>query len=116
MKELGKTIALAIISELLDPNKATRKYLHIIDPQLTKKQRSKKQQQKPQSIYSWEHCPQGMKDARMLGKAATNDIVESTLGGMTRQLQDYSTIHFSGAAAVNDTCRNNHFDTYHKLD
>ena len=37
--------------------------------------------------------PQKMKDT-MLGKAATNDIAESTLGGTTRQIEEYTTIHF----------------------
>jgi len=99
-KDLAKIAAGAIIAELLDKKKATHMYLSITDPP---------------SQYSWRHSTKEMKEG-MLGKAATNDISESTLGGMTRQLENYTTIHFSGAAAVNDTCQNKHFDTYHHFD
>ena len=120
LKDLAKTAALAIIAELLHKNKATRKYLWSddIDRQLKPPSKGKKKtKKKPEtpSPYAWKHCTQQMKDA-MLGKAATNDVAESTLGSTTRQIEDYPTIHFSGAAAVSDTRRNNHFNTYHESD
>ena len=100
LKELAKVAAAAIIAELVNKKKATHHYLSAT---------------MPPSPYAWRHCSDKMKEA-MLGKTATNDIAESTLGGTTKQLENFTTIHFSGAAAVNDSRRNKHFDTYHKFD
>jgi hypothetical protein len=42
----------------------------------------------------------------MLGKRATNDEAESSLGGATAQVQEYGRINISSAAAISDMNRN----------
>ena len=46
----------------------------------------------------------------LIGYHATNDIVESALGGCTRHVQDYGRINLASAAACSDADRNNVFN------
>ena len=78
----------AILDELLDEKKATYKYLSISGTE-----------------YSYEHCPDDVKE-KMLGMMASNDIVESSFAGLTAQIQCYDRIGMYNAAAVSDTSRN----------
>ena len=95
---LAKIAADAIITELEDKKKATHKYLSRFG-----------------SNFSWEHCPGEQKKA-LLGKSATNDEAESTLGSATAHVQQFKTIHLSGAAAVGAASRNCIFDSFDLLD
>jgi len=95
---LAKTAADTIIAELEDETKATYKYLYLSD-----------------SPYSWEHCPDEQKNA-LLGKSATNDEAESTLGGATKNIQQFNGVHLSSAGAVSAASRNGVFDALHQMD
>ena len=44
----------------------------------------------------------------MMGKMATNDLAESSFGGVTNQLQKYSRVNITSAAAVSDMQKNNY--------
>ena len=88
VRELGKTAAEAILTELHDEKKATHKYLSCSN-----------------SEYCWKNCSEERKKA-LLGNTATNDEAESTLGGTTHQIQKYGRINLASAAAVNDVRRN----------
>ena len=94
--ELAKTAADAILVELHDKKKPTNKYLSSSG-----------------SEYSWEHCNEARKLA-LLGTTATNDVVESTLGGCTAQIQRYGRIALSSAAANSDMNRNGFFPSADK--
>ena len=78
----------AILDELLDEKKATYKYLSISGTE-----------------FSYEHCPDSVKE-KMLGKMASNDLAESSFAGLTAQIQCYGRIGMCNAAAVSDTSRN----------
>ena len=92
--ELVKKLALiateAFLVELRDTRKATYKYLSSSG-----------------SKFSYEHCPEETKKD-MLGKMATNDLAESSFGGVTNQLQKYSRVNITSAAAVSDMQKNNY--------
>ncbi len=83
-----RTAADTICTELQDEKKATYKYLSI-----------------SRSEYSWNHCGEEKKKA-LLGNTATNDKAESTLGGMTANIQRFGRIALSSAGAVSDMKRN----------
>jgi hypothetical protein len=85
---LAKTAARAIYDELRDESKATFKYLSVSG-----------------SEYSWNGCGEARKKA-LLGKKATNDEAESTLGGTTSNIQRYGRINISSAGAISDAKRN----------
>ena len=90
-KMLEKVAAIgiqAILDELLDEKKATYKYLSISGTE-----------------FSYEHCPDAVKE-KMLGKMASNDLAESSFAGLTAQIQCYGRIGMCNAAAVSDTSRN----------
>ena len=74
--------------ELRNTNKASYKYLSSSG-----------------SLFSYNHCPESIKQD-MLGKIATNDPAESSFAGVTSQIQKYSRISISGAAAISDMQRN----------
>jgi hypothetical protein len=57
------------------------------------------------SEYSYDHCPEEVKEA-MLGLMATNDLAESSFAGVTAQVQVYGRIGMCNAAAVSDVARN----------
>ena len=78
----------SLIDELLDEKKATYKYLSISG-----------------STFSHDDCPDDVKRA-MLGQWASNDLAESSLSGVTAQVQCYDRIVMSNAAAVSDVARN----------
>ncbi len=88
MVELAKTVANTILNELHDKNKATFKYLSSSG-----------------SEYSRKHCTEDRKRSH-IGKMATNDEAESTLGGTTAQIQKFGKIALSDAAAVSSMKRN----------
>ena len=58
------------------------------------------------SPFSYDHCPQAVKDA-MLGMMAVNDLAESSFARVTAQVQCYGRIGMHAAAAVSDMSRNN---------
>ena len=91
VKEIARIAVEAFLEELRDPAKATFKYLSSSG-----------------SEFSFEHCPEAIK-RDMLGKMATNDCAESSFGGVTNQLQQYSRLSIPAAAAVSDMRRNNFF-------
>ena len=45
----------------------------------------------------------------MIGKMATNDYAESSFAGVTSQIQNFSRINITSAAAVSDMQRNKFF-------
>ena len=74
----------AILQELQDPRKATYKYLRSSNTE-----------------YSFHHCSEEKRRA-FLGKKATNNEYESTLGGTTSQIQRYSRVGIANAAAISE--------------
>lgn len=78
----------AMLCELEDETKATYKYLSVSG-----------------SPYSFEHCPEEVKEA-MMGMMAVNDLAESSFAGVTAQVQCYGRIGMHAAAAVSDMSRN----------
>lgn len=88
MIELASIAATAVLKELHDESKATHKYLS----------KNKKE-------HSWDYCPDSVKTA-LLGKKATNDEAESSLGGTTQQIQKYGRINVYAASAIADMRRN----------
>ncbi len=81
--ELG-SIAVMVITELLDQKKAAYKYLSISELEFSYN-------------YSMEDHEQSL-----MGIRATNDEAESVLGGETANIQRYGCISLSGAGAVGD--------------
>jgi hypothetical protein len=75
----------AMLCELEDETKATYKYLSVSG-----------------SPYSFEHCPEEVKEAMM----AVNDLAESSFAGVTAQVQCYERIDMHADAAVSDMSRN----------
>ena len=57
------------------------------------------------SPYSFEHCPEEVKEA-MMGMMAVNDLAESSFAGVTAQVQCYGRIGMHAAAAASDMSRN----------
>ena len=94
--ELAKVAADAIVRELEDEKKASRKYLSIDG-----------------SSHSWAGCSTEAKE-KLLGREATNDRSESALGGATYQIQQYGRIGIPNAAAVSDMKRNGYFKRFCK--
>jgi hypothetical protein len=86
--ELGSIAASTIIRELLDQNKATYKYLLL-----------------SKSEFSHRYSTLARKQS-LIGIRATNDEVESVLGGATANIQRYGRISLSSAGAVGDMKRN----------
>ena len=86
--QLASIAATAVLKELHDESKATHKYLS----------KNKKE-------HSWDYCPDSVKTA-LLGKKATNDEAESSLGGTTHQIQKYGRINVYAASAIADMRRN----------
>ena len=78
----------AILRELEDQTKATYKYLSLSG-----------------SPFSFDHCPEDVKNA-MLGMMAVNDLAESSFAGVTAQVQCYGRIGMHSVAAVSDMSRN----------
>ena len=89
--ELAKVAAQAVLDKLHDEKKATWKYLSI-----------------SRSTVSFQGCPEEVKEG-LHGRDATNDRSESALGGTTHQLQKYSRIGISNAAAISDAKTNGYF-------
>ena len=83
LENIAAIVIPALIAELEDESKVTYKYLSISKSEL-----------------SFKHCPGDMKKA-MLGKMASNDLVESSFAGVT-----YRWIGMSGAAAVSNIAQN----------
>jgi len=90
--ELGTVAMTTLLREFHDPKKASHKYFSV-----------------SKSEFSWEHCPEHIKQAT-LGLMAVNDVAESDLGGCTRNVQTVNRIHLSSAAAISDAKRNHLFD------
>ena len=78
----------AMVVELEDKTKATYKYLSVSG-----------------SPFSFDHCPEDVKEA-MMGLMAVNDLAESSFAGVTAQVQCYGRIGMHAAAAVSDMSRN----------
>ena len=78
----------AMICELENKTKATYKYLSLSG-----------------SPFSFEHCPEEVKEA-MCGMMAVNDLAESSFAGVTAQVQCYGRIGMHAAAAVSGMSRN----------
>ena len=78
----------AMVVELEDKTKATYKYLSVSG-----------------SPFSFDHCPEDVKEA-MMGLMAVNDMAESSFAGVTAQVQCYGCIGMHAAAAVSDMSRN----------
>lgn len=89
LEKVAKLAIEAMLRELEDKKKATYKYLSVSG-----------------SPFSYDHCPQAVKDA-MLGMMAVNDLAESSFAGVTAQVQCYGRIGLHAAAAVSDMSRNN---------
>ncbi|KAL7537517.1 hypothetical protein ACHAXR_007880 [Thalassiosira sp. AJA248-18] len=85
---LAKIACQAWIDELLDPKEAAFQYLS-----------------ESKSEYSYEYCPEEMKEA-LLGAMAVNDLAESSFAGVTAQVQFFGRIGLAGVAAVSDMARN----------
>ena len=84
LEEVAKIGVAALQQELEDPKKATFRYLSISG-----------------SEFSFEHCPEETKND-MLGRWATNDLAESSFGGVTLQVQCFGRIGLCNAAAISD--------------
>lgn len=84
LEEVAKIGVAALQRELEDKKKATFKYLSLSG-----------------SEFSWEHCPEQTKKD-MLGMWATNDLAESSFGGVTLQVQCFGRIGLCNAAAISD--------------
>ena len=82
--EVAKIGVAALQRELEDPKKATYRYLSISG-----------------SEFSFDHCPEQTKND-MLGRWATNDLAESSFGGVTLQVQCFGRIGLCNAAAISD--------------
>jgi len=83
-----------LLREFHDPKKASHKYFSV-----------------SKSEFSWEHCPERIKQAT-LGVMAVNNVAESALGGCTRKrnVQTGNRIHLSSAAAISDAKKKHLFD------
>ena len=92
VEDLVGIVTGAFLEELRNTNKASYKYLSSSG-----------------SPFSYNHCPEDIKN-KMIGKMATNDLAESSFGGLTSQIQKYSRIGIPGAAAITDAKRNKFFD------
>ena len=79
----------ALLRELEDEKKATYKYLSVSG-----------------TAFSFDHCPENIKQA-MMGMMAVNDLAESSFAGVTSQVQCYGRIGMHAAAGVSDINRNN---------
>ena len=66
--ELGTVAMTTLLREFHDPKKVSHKYFSV-----------------SKSEFSWEHCPEQIKQAT-LGVMAVNDVAESALGGCTRNV------------------------------
>jgi hypothetical protein len=84
-------VAQGILDELQDEKKAMWKYLSVLG-----------------SPISYQGCPTDVKE-NLKGQAATNDRSESALGGTTHQLQKYSRIGLTNAAAMSNAKTNGYF-------
>ena len=93
MNDLGKIIAQTILKELRDPNKATHNHLSSAG-----------------GIYSWINCTELEKRAGV-GVHATNNVAESSFGGLTEVLTNHSTVGFTSAGAMSMTRQNGDFLT-----
>ena len=82
MHELGAITASTIITELLDKNKSTYKYLSVSESEF------------PYRYSTVEHMQS------LIGIQATNDEAESVLGSATANIQQYGRIGLPGAGAV----------------
>ncbi len=88
---LAPIVAKATCVEIMNENKATYKY--------TSKSGSK---------YSYDYCGDEKKIA-FLGKMATNDDAESTLGGTTANIQRHGQISIASVGAMSDAKQNRLF-------
>ena len=86
--ELAKTASDTLITELHDEKKATYRYLSASN-----------------SDMCYKNCSEDKKNA-FLGKKATNDEAESTLGATTHVIQKCGRIDIANAGAVSDLNRN----------
>ena len=90
--ELGTFTMVTLLREFHNPKKASHKYFSV-----------------SKSQFSWEHCPDCIKQAT-LGVMAVNNVAESALGGCTRNVLTGNQIHLSSAAAISDSKRNHNFE------
>ena len=78
----------ALVCELEDEKKATYRYLSVSG-----------------TAFSFDHCPENIKQA-MMGMMAVNDLAESSFAGVSSQVQCYGRIGMHAAAGVSDIYRN----------
>lgn len=88
MKELGEVAASAFLRELRDPRKVTHQYLT--------SQNGRK---------CWRNTSEAEKK-KAVGIRAVNDPCESSFGGLTNELETFSTIKIQHAGAVDQVRRN----------
>ena len=91
VETLAGIMSESFLQELRDTNKASYKYLTSSG-----------------SSFSYTHCSEQIRKD-MIGQMATNDIAESSFGGVTSHIQRYTRINISNAAAVSDMRRNKFF-------
>ena len=90
--ELGGVAFQAILSDMMNKNKATYRYLSWSWSKL-----------------SWKGCPGSAKKAT-LGLEAMNDYTESALGGTTHELTKFGRINQDNAATISDNHHNKYYD------
>ena len=79
---MAEVAAECILEEMHDKNKLTHKYLDSMD-----------------GVNSWGKVTREMHEAT-LGRRATNDVAEGPFAGLTQQLQAFTTLSGTNAAAV----------------
>ena len=93
MNEMGIVFATKIIQELRDKRKATHNHLSSLD-----------------GTCSWNMCSDAQKRAGLV-ISATNNVAESSFGGLTEMLTSHSTIGLTAAGAMSMTRQNRDFTT-----
>ena len=93
---LGAVAAAAMLEELRNPKKAPFDCLSSAG-----------------GVHSWESSTDGEKDAGLC-ESAVNDASESTFGGFTQQIQNFSRMSITCAGAIEQACRNRVFPRGHK--
>ena len=93
MNEMGAIFSETILKELRNKNKATHDHLSSLD-----------------GMHSWKMATELEKKAG-LGITATNNVAESSFGGLTQVLTNHSTVGLTSAGAIAMTRQNGDFAT-----
>ena len=92
IEDLGVVVATRWVQELMEPKKATYPLMS-----------------ESGADYSWDGFSDDLKEA-LLEFMAVNDLVESSLAGVTAQLQVFTRIGMISADAISDIARNGFLD------